>query len=83
MLAETLEWIRVAVLPSLNVLDKIGQDRGFDVYDLLRRAKKPIELSKKQSRLIADTQKKSDDEISGYLRKFLCGVEVEKERGDE
>lgn len=83
MLAETLEWIRVAVLPSLNVLDKIGQERGFDVYDLLRRAKKPIEISKKQSRLIADTQKKSDEEISGYLRKFLCGVEVEKERGDE
>lgn len=83
MLAETLEWIRVAVLPSLNVLDKIGQDRGFDVYDLLRRAKKPIEISKKQSRLIADTQKKSDEEISGYLKKFLCGVEIEKERGDE
>ena len=50
MLAETLEWLRVAVLPTLNVLEKIGKERGFDVYDLLRKAKKPNELSKKQSR---------------------------------
>ena len=39
MLAETLEWLRVAVLPSLNVLEKIGQERGFDIYDLVRKAK--------------------------------------------
>ena len=39
MFAETLEWLRVAVLPSLNVLEKIGQERGFDIYDLVRKAK--------------------------------------------
>lgn len=83
MLAETLEWLRVAVLPSLNVLEKIGQERGFDIYDLVRKAKKPLGLSKKQSRLIADTRNKSDETINEYLTKFLLGIEIEKERGSK
>lgn len=83
MLAETLEWLRVAVLPSLNVLEKIGQERGFDIYDLLRRAKKPNELSKKQSRIISDTRNKPDETINDYLTKFLLGMEIKKERGGE
>lgn len=83
MLAETLEWLRVAVLPSLNVLEKIGQERGFDIYDLLRKAKKPVELSKKQNRLIADTRNKSNETINDYLTKFLLGIEIKKERGGE
>lgn len=81
MLAETLEWLRVAVLPTLNVMEKIGKERGFDIYDLVRKAKKPVELSKKQSRLIADTRNKSDGTINEYLTKFLLGIEIEKERG--
>lgn len=81
MLAETLEWLRVAVLPTLNVMEKIGKERGFDIYDLLRNSRKPAELSKKQSRLIADTRDKSDEKINEYLTKFLFGVEIEKERG--
>ena len=83
MLAETLEWLRVAVLPSLNVLEKIGKERGFDIYDLLRRARKPIELSKKQSRIIADTRNKSDETINEYLTNFLIGIEIKKEQGGE
>jgi phage replication initiation protein len=81
MLAETLEWLRVAVLPTLNVMEKIGKERGFDIYDLLRNSRKPAELSKKQSRLIADTRDKSAEKINEYLTKFLLGVEIEKERG--
>lgn len=81
MFAETLEWLRVAVLPTLNVMEKIGKERGFDIYDLLRNARKPSELSKKQSRLIADTRNKSDETINEYLTKFLLGIEIEKERG--
>ena len=83
MFAETLEWLRVAVLPSLNVMEKIGKERGFDIYDLLRNARKHSELSKKQSRLIADTRNKSDETINDYLTKFLLGVEIEKVRGGE
>lgn len=83
MLAETLEWLRVAVLPTLNVLEKIGKEREFDVYDLLRKAKKPNELSKKQSRIISDTRNKSDETINDYLTKFLLGIEIKRERGGE
>lgn len=83
MIAETLEWLRVAVLPSLNVMEKVGQERGFDIYDLLRRARKPNELSKKQSRIISDTRNKSDETINDYLTKFLLGIEIKKERGGE
>ena len=83
MFAETIEWLRVAVLPSLNVIEKIGKERGFDIYDLLRKAKKPNELSKKQSRLIADTRNKPDETIYDYLTKFLLGIEIKKERGGE
>ena len=83
MFAETLEWLRVAVLPSLNVMEKIGKERGFDIYDLLRKAKKPVELSKKQSRIISDTRNKSDEIINDYLTKFLLGIKIEKERGGE
>ena len=83
MFAETLEWLRVAVLPSLNVMEKIGKERGFDIYDLLRKAKKPNELSKKQSRIISDTRNKSDEIINDYLTKFLLGIKIEKERGGE
>ena len=83
MLAETLEWLRVAVLPTLNVMEKIGKERGFDIYDLLRKAKKPNELSKKQSRIISDTRNKSDETINDYLTKFLLGIEIKRERGGE
>lgn len=83
MLAETMEWLRVAVLPTLNVMEKIGKERGFDIYDLLRNSRKPSELSKKQSRLIADTRNKSDETINDYLTKFLLGIEIKKERGGE
>lgn len=83
MLAETLEWLRVAVLPTLNVMEKIGKERGFDIYDLLRNSRKPAELSKKQSRIISDTRNKSDETINDYLTKFLLGIEIKKERGGE
>ena len=39
-LGELLDWISVSVLPSLSLLDTIGQERGFDIYDLLRSEEK-------------------------------------------
>ncbi|HFU3941183.1 TPA: replication initiation factor domain-containing protein [Streptococcus suis] len=73
MLGDLLEWLRVAVLPSLSLLEEIGEDRGFDVYDLLRKAKKPAEFSKKQNRLYVNSQTLSDEVINRYLREFLGG----------
>lgn len=40
MLGDLLEWLRVAVLPSLSLLEMIGNERGFDIYDLLQKSMK-------------------------------------------
>lgn len=71
MLGDLLEWLRVAVLPSLALLEQVGEERGFDVYDLLKKAKKPAEFSKKQRRLYVNSQTLSDEVINRYLREFL------------
>lgn len=42
MLGDLLEWLRVAVLPSLALLEKVGDDRGFDVYDLLKKQRNQL-----------------------------------------
>ena len=73
MLGDLLEWLRVAVLPSLALLEKVGDDRGFDIYDLLKEAKKPEEFSKKQNRLYVNSQTLSDEVINRYLSEFLGG----------
>ena len=39
MLGDLLEWLRVAVLPSLSLLEEIGSERGFDIYSLLSEAR--------------------------------------------
>lgn len=71
MLGDLLEWLRVAVLPSLALLDTIGEERGFDIYELIKKAPKPTELSKKQNRLYVNSQTLSDETINEYLQNFL------------
>jgi phage replication initiation protein len=73
MLGDLLEWLRIAVLPSLALLEKVGEERGFDIYDLLEKAEKPVEFSKKQNRLYVNSQTLSDDVINHYLSEFLEG----------
>lgn len=73
MLGDLLEWLRVAVLPSLALLEQVGEDRGFDIYDLLKKSKKPAEFSKKQNRLYVNSQSLSDEVINRYLSEFLGG----------
>lgn len=73
MLGDLLEWLRVAVLPSLALLEHVGEERGFDVYDLLKKAKKPAEFSKKQNRLYVNSQSLPDEVINRYLSEFLGG----------
>lgn len=71
MLGDLLEWLRVAVLPSLSLLEMIGEERGFDIYELIKKASKPTELSKKQNRLYVNSQTLSDETINKYLQHFL------------
>ena len=71
MLGDLLEWLRVAVLPSLSLLEIIGNERGFDIYDLLQKAEKSTDFSKKQNRLYVNSQTLSDETINHYLSEFL------------
>ena len=73
MLGDLLEWLRVAVLPSLSLLEMIGNERGFDIYDLLQKAEKSVDFSKKQNRLYTNSQTLSDETINHYLDEFLGG----------
>lgn len=73
MLGDLLEWLRVSVLPSIALLEKIGSDRGFDVYELLEQARKPTEFSKKQSRLLSESKMLDDVTLNRYLSEFLGG----------
>lgn len=73
MLGDLLEWLRVAVLPSLSLLEMIGNERGFDIYDLLQKAEKSTDFSKKQNRLYVNSQTLSDETVNHYLSEFLGG----------
>ena len=46
MLGGLLNWIKVSVLPSLSLLEQIGLERGFNIYELLELAKKPVDFAK-------------------------------------
>lgn len=73
MLGDLLDWLRTAVLPSISLLEKIGNERNFDIYELLKQAKKPDEFSKKQNRLYLNSQILEDKIINEYLDSFLRG----------
>ena len=46
MLGGLLNWIKVSVLPSLSLLEQIGLERGFNIYELLELAKNQLTLPK-------------------------------------
>ena len=71
MLGDLLEWLRVGVIPSLGLLERIGEEKGFDIYEILRKAPKPTELSKKQERLLVNSQSLSAKVVKHYLDEFL------------
>ena len=55
----------------LALLEMIGDERGFDIYDLLQKAEKSTDFSKKQNRLYVNSQTLSDETINKYLSEFL------------
>lgn len=71
-LGRLLRWIRVAVVPSLHLLDELGDQRGFNIYQLIRACKIP-EYQKKQKRLFNDAMVMPDRLINFYLKEFLEG----------
>lgn len=75
-IAETLEWIRVSILPSLALLEAIGDEQGFDIYQLLEEAQKPLEFSKKQKRMLVKSRTMDKDTFLKYLNNFKKGRKV-------
>lgn len=73
MLGSLLGWFKVSVLPSLALLEKLGKEKGFDIYDELRKAKKPTEFSRKQARLYNKAVKYKIPIIREYLDEILRG----------
>lgn len=68
-LGRLLRWIRVAVVPSLHLLQEIGDEKNFDIYELLQSVKIG-RYSKKQERLknaaLSASQKEIDDLIKAF-----------------
>lgn len=75
-IAQTLEWLRVYVLPTLAVWEAIGDIQGFDIYQLLEEARKPDEFTKKQLRLISKSKNIDGQTWTRYLRNFMKGMNV-------
>lgn len=75
-IAQTLEWLRVYVLPTLGLWEEIGKANGFDIYELLKEAHKPEEFTKKQLRMLAKSKTVEPKRWKKYLRNFKGGYNV-------
>lgn len=75
-IAQTLEWMRVCVLPTLRLWEEIGKENGFDIYKLLKEAHKPEGFSKKQLRMLDKSKAVEPKRWKKYLRNFKGGYEV-------
>lgn len=71
-LGRLLKWLRVAVVPSLHLLDEIGQVKGFDIYELIK-ACEIGEYAKKQERLKNETLALPNKQLNLYLQGFVDG----------
>ena len=71
-LGRLLHWLRVAVVPSLHLLQELGKERGFDIYRLIDDCRID-DYPKKQKRLLNNAKKMPDNLIQLYLREFLEG----------
>lgn len=75
-IAQTLEWMRVYVLPTLGLWEEIGKANGFDIYKLLKEAYKPEGFSKKQLRMLDKSKTVDAKTWKKYLRNFKGGYNV-------
>lgn len=71
-LGRMLRWIRLAVVPSLHLLQDLGEKRGFDIYHLIKLCE-ISDYSKKQKRLLNNSIKMPIELINLYLQDFLEG----------
>lgn len=71
-LGRLLRWLRISVVPSLHLLEDIGKEKGFDVYDLIKSCYiKPY--AKKQERLKREVLSMPDKVVKSYIDAFKEG----------
>ncbi len=73
-LSTVMDWIKYSVTPSLQMCDQIFNGRlGIDFFDLLREFvnQNPSEYSKKQERLLLESNFMKNDELQIYVKHFL------------
>lgn len=75
-LESILKWLRVSVMPTLQLCNQIFSSRlhlGTDFYGVLRlfNRQNTLKYSKKQQRLLLESQAISEKELKFYLRSFL------------
>ena len=75
-IAQTLEWMRVCVLPTLRLWEEIGKENDFDIYQLLKEAYKPSGFSKKQLRMLDKSKTVEPKRWKKYLRNFKRGYNI-------
>lgn len=72
-LGSALRWVKVAVVPTLQVLDDIfSENLNFDFYRLLKHLP-DAPVSKKQLKLIQEAKMMNKYDLANYLYKFLNG----------
>lgn len=71
-LGRLLNWVRVAVVPSLHLLETICKSKGYDIYNLIQQCQID-DYAKKQKRLLENSLSMPDNLISLYLKDFLDG----------
>lgn len=72
-IASALDWVRFSVMPTLQMLDSVCKSKNVDFYSLLQ-AIKPMELSKKQQKVIYESSEMSEAVLGSYLADFVQGV---------
>ena len=70
-LPETLQWLRVSVLPSLRLVEQVCLEHGWDFYSIIRQC--DVEFAKKQKRLLKDSRHIPDKLLKLYLQQFKEG----------
>lgn len=72
-LAELLRWIKIAVVPSLQLLEAVGEKKNFDIYQMIQSVDAPI--GKKRKKIYYDSLAIPQETIDKYVRSFI-GVNV-------
>lgn len=67
-----LRWLRVSVVPALKLLEELGAEKGFDLYQIIKDIT-PGDYSKKQKRLFHNAMRQSHRELMTYLEQFKEG----------